>query len=154
MHERTPYNLTIARAITPPVHQDLDDIDTYDSSVVNCLQDYNAEIKNAECKRQVKKYVVLSSQDIRFDVPLAEACYDDRQKFCANVPPGSARVIRCLTGQRDKLSPVCRATLFDEEVRVVKLQEADDSNAGCVQMYDIDGHHISASALTVCEEVH
>lgn len=30
---------------------------------------------------------------------------------------GSARVIRCLTNSRDKLSPVCRATLFDEEVR-------------------------------------
>eukprot|EP00197_Chlamydomonas_leiostraca_P010927 CAMPEP_0202884756 /NCGR_PEP_ID=MMETSP1391-20130828/41312_1 /ASSEMBLY_ACC=CAM_ASM_000867 /TAXON_ID=1034604 /ORGANISM="Chlamydomonas leiostraca, Strain SAG 11-49" /LENGTH=982 /DNA_ID=CAMNT_0049567983 /DNA_START=167 /DNA_END=3115 /DNA_ORIENTATION=+ len=96
---------------------DLDDIDTYDSSVVNCLQDYSAEIKNAECKRQVKKYVVLASQDIRFDVPLAEACYEDRQKYCSNVPPGSARVIRCLTTQRPKLSPVCRATLFDEEVR-------------------------------------
>ena len=39
---------------------------------------------------QVKKYVVLASQDIRFDVPLAEACYEDRQKFCANVPPVSA----------------------------------------------------------------
>ncbi len=30
---------------------------------------------------------------------------------------GSARVIRCLTNQRDALTPVCRATLFDEEVR-------------------------------------
>ncbi len=30
---------------------------------------------------------------------------------------GSARVIRCLSNSRDKLSPVCRATLFDEEVR-------------------------------------
>ena len=30
---------------------------------------------------------------------------------------GSARVIRCLINARDKLSGVCRATLFDEEVR-------------------------------------
>ena len=37
-----------------------------------------------------------ASSDIRFDVPLAEACFEDRQDFCANVPPGSARVIRCL----------------------------------------------------------
>mmetsp|Transcript_34914 Transcript_34914/g.77608 ORF Transcript_34914/g.77608 Transcript_34914/m.77608 type:complete len:994 (-) Transcript_34914:752-3733(-) len=96
---------------------DLDDIDTYDSSVINCLQDYSAELKSQECKRQVKKYVVLASQDIRFDVPLAEACYEDRQKYCAAVPPGSARVIRCLTNNRNNLSPVCRATLFDEEVR-------------------------------------
>ncbi|GLI58992.1 hypothetical protein VaNZ11_000814 [Volvox africanus] len=96
---------------------DLDDMDTYDSSVINCLQDYSAEIKNSQCKAQVKKYLQLASQDIRFDVPLAEACYEDRQKFCADVPPGSARVIRCLSTNRDRLSPVCRATLFDEEVR-------------------------------------
>ena len=30
---------------------------------------------------------------------------------------GSARVMRCLRNSRDQLSPVCRATLFDEEVR-------------------------------------
>jgi hypothetical protein len=30
---------------------------------------------------------------------------------------GSARVIRCLQNQRDKLSVVCRATLFNEEAR-------------------------------------
>ena len=32
-------------------------------------------------------------------------------------PQGSARVIRCLTDQRNKLSTTCRAVLFDEEVR-------------------------------------
>lgn len=30
---------------------------------------------------------------------------------------GSARVIRCLMKTRDRLSPECRAVLFDEEVR-------------------------------------
>jgi hypothetical protein len=30
---------------------------------------------------------------------------------------GSARVIRCLQAQRDKLTLDCQATLFDEEVR-------------------------------------
>lgn len=30
---------------------------------------------------------------------------------------GSARVIRCLQNQRDKLSVVCRSTLMSEEVR-------------------------------------
>lgn len=76
--------------------QDLDDIDTYDSSVINCLQDYSTEIKSNECKGQVKKYVTLASQDIRFDVPLAEACYEDRQKYCASVPPVSASDHLCL----------------------------------------------------------
>eukprot|EP00798_Chlamydomonas_sp_ICE-L_P019976 gene19976-26687_t len=96
---------------------DLDDIDTYDTSVINCLQDYSDEISNKKCLKQVNKYVELASQDIRFDVPLAEACYEDRQKFCGAIPPGSARVIRCLSNKRESLSAVCRATLFDEEVR-------------------------------------
>lgn len=30
---------------------------------------------------------------------------------------GSARVIRCLMGGREKLSSTCRAVLFDEEIR-------------------------------------
>lgn len=75
--------------------QDLDDMDTYDSTVINCLQDFNSEIKNVECKRLVKKYIVLASQDIRFDVPLAEACAEDRQKFCAAVAPVSVCVYTC-----------------------------------------------------------
>ena len=52
-----------------------------------------------------------ASSDIRFDVPLAEACFDDRQDFCSGVPPGSARVIRCL---QDK----CARSLFPFAVPV------------------------------------
>ena len=36
---------------------------------------------------QVRKYQELAAEDIRFDVPLADACYEDRQRFCASVPP-------------------------------------------------------------------
>jgi Golgi apparatus protein 1 len=32
---------------------DLDTMDTYDATVINCLQDYNSEIKSDECKAQV-----------------------------------------------------------------------------------------------------
>ena len=42
-----------------------------------------------------------ASSDIRFDVPLADACFEDRQTFCQNVAPGSARVIRCLQDRCD-----------------------------------------------------
>jgi len=54
------------------------------------------EILNPGCKSRVLKIMEYASSDIRFDVPLAEACFDDRQDFCSGVPPGSARVIRCL----------------------------------------------------------
>lgn len=54
------------------------------------------EIQSQACAARVQKIMEYASSDIRFDVPLADACYEDRQEFCANVPPGSARVIRCL----------------------------------------------------------
>lgn len=38
----------------------------------------------------MKQYQVLAAQDIRFDVPLADACFEDRTKLCANVPPVGA----------------------------------------------------------------
>ena len=55
-------NLNFILTIPLPPAQDLDDIDTYDSSVVNCLQDYSAEIKSEQCKAQVNKYVKLAAQ--------------------------------------------------------------------------------------------
>ena len=57
------------------------------------------EIRNPGCKSRVLKIMEYASSDIRFDVPLAEACFEDRQDFCQSVPPGSARVIRCLQGR-------------------------------------------------------
>ncbi len=54
------------------------------------------EIQVPACAARVQKIMEYASSDIRFDVPLAEACFEDRQEFCGSVPPGSARVIRCL----------------------------------------------------------
>ena len=62
------------------------------------------EIQSQACGARVQKIMEYASSDIRFDVPLADACYEDRQEFCANVPPGSARVIRCL---QDRWGPGC-----------------------------------------------
>jgi hypothetical protein len=45
----------------------------------------------------VQHYKRLAAQDIRFDVPLADACYDDRKTLCAAVPPvslGRASLLR------------------------------------------------------------
>ena len=60
-----------------------------------------------------------ASSDIRFDVPLAEACSEDRQEFCANVPPGSARVIRCL---QDRWAPCYRFIAVQRKVSSWALQ--------------------------------
>ena len=47
------------------------------------------DIEDVECKAMVRTYQQLAAEDIRFDVPLAEACSEDRQKFCSSVPPVS-----------------------------------------------------------------
>lgn len=56
-------------------------------AVVNCLQDFADDIKSEKCKARVHSYLELAAQDIRFDVPLADACHADRLKLCSSVPP-------------------------------------------------------------------
>lgn len=48
---------------------------------------------------------------------------------------GSARVIRCLSNKRAQLSPVCRATLFDEEVSLIACKLAGLGGTGCLSWH-------------------
>jgi len=98
--------------------ESLDSIAGYDARVINCLMDYRDEIMNPDCKGRTEHLIALGSEDIRFNVPLADACFEDRTKLCEHVKPGSAGVIRCLQDQRESLSYECSATLFDQEVRM------------------------------------
>jgi len=96
----------------------LDSIAGYDGRVIECLQDYKDELVTPGCKKRVHRLTMRAAADIRMDRPLADACYEDRQRLCANVQPGDARVLRCLQDSREQLSYECRATLFDQEVRL------------------------------------
>jgi len=98
--------------------ESLDSIAGFDARVTTCLMDYRDEILSPECKGRVNHLISLASEDVRFNVPLADACFEDRQNLCGNVKPGSAGVIRCLQDQREALTYECRATLFDQEVRM------------------------------------
>ncbi len=89
--------------------------------VTTCLQDFMEMIADPVCHSMVQKYQELAAEDIRFNTGLADACYEDRQRLCANVPPGSARVIRCLQGHRAKLSKKCGEVLFTEEVGELEI---------------------------------
>jgi Golgi apparatus protein 1 len=57
--------------------------------LLKCCQDSVDDIEDVECKAMVRTYQQLAAEDIRFDVPLAEACAEDRQRFCSTVPPVS-----------------------------------------------------------------
>lgn len=98
----------------------LDTVAGYDGRVIECLQDYRDELMQPACKTAVHKVTERAAEDIRMDRPLADACYEDRKTLCEGVAPGSARVLRCLQDKRTQLTYECRATLFDQEVRLAE----------------------------------
>lgn len=98
----------------------LDSIAGYDGRVIECLQDYKAELQAPACKARVHVLTERAAADIRMDRPLADACADDAAKLCAGTEPGEARVLRCLQDKREELSYECRSTLFDQEVRLAE----------------------------------
>jgi Cysteine rich repeat len=40
-----------------------------------------------------------------------EACRDDRDRLCADIAPGGGRILRCLAGQAQNVSPGCKAAI-------------------------------------------
>lgn len=40
------------------------------------------------------------------------ACAPDVRAYCPNVVPGGGRILSCLAGNKDRLSPRCRETLW------------------------------------------
>ena len=60
-------------------------MEAFDARVIQCLQDYRDELTDPDCKKQVHKLIKRASQDIRFDEPLADACFQDRKLYCQGV---------------------------------------------------------------------
>ena len=69
----------------------LDSVEGFDARVIQCLQDYRDELVEPACKEQVHVLTKRASQDIRFDEPLADACYEDRARLCDGVQPVSVQ---------------------------------------------------------------
>lgn len=94
----------------------MDDDDKVKQSALNCLQQYKEELKSDKCKAEVHRRMERQSRDIRFDEVLANACMDDRAKFCNDVqmvragvanprgsPMGSVCPLRSCVGLRGPL---------------------------------------------------
>jgi hypothetical protein len=65
------------------------------------------------CLASATALVALTASAVA-QTPTAEqraACGGDVRKFCQNVTPGGGRLIKCLTGQKDKVSAACRKSL-------------------------------------------
>ncbi|VDO32757.1 unnamed protein product [Onchocerca flexuosa] len=91
---------------------------TFDS-VLECLKaDFRASvIRDADCARQVARRLQESLVDIHLDPVLHEACANDIQRLCYDVPPGQSRLVVCLLdslkSENVKLSPTCRDKLTE-----------------------------------------
>ena len=69
--------------------EEMDNDDKVKKTALNCLQQYNEELKSEKCKAEVHRRISRQARDIRFDEVLANACYEDRSKFCNDVQPVS-----------------------------------------------------------------
>jgi hypothetical protein len=50
----------------------------------------------------------------------ADACYDDIEKLCPNVPEGEGRIAQCLIDNKPKLASACAGELEKLQARVKK----------------------------------
>ncbi|MGA3175598.1 MAG: cysteine rich repeat-containing protein [Syntrophorhabdales bacterium] len=44
---------------------------------------------------------------------VGQACEEDVRSFCFGVRPGEGRIAKCLSDNLDRLSPVCKVTLYE-----------------------------------------
>jgi golgi apparatus protein 1 len=58
-----------------------------------CLQQYKEELTEKKCQKAVRRMMTRAGRDIRFDEALANACTEDRKKFCDSVQPVRAVVL-------------------------------------------------------------
>ena len=70
--------------------------DRHAATLSHALLSGSNELRRPACKAAVHRSIERGAEDIRFGARLGTACWEDRQNFCSSVPPGSARVIRCL----------------------------------------------------------
>ena len=54
----------------------MDTVEGFDARVIQCLQDYHDELEKPECRTEVHRLTKRAAEDIRFDEPLADACYE------------------------------------------------------------------------------
>ncbi|RTL72826.1 MAG: hypothetical protein EKK41_02650 [Hyphomicrobiales bacterium] len=57
------------------------------------------------------------------------ACMSDRDRLCSEVAPGGGRIVRCLAGQADRLSPPCNAAMVKASAALKSAGIAIQPNA-------------------------
>lgn len=133
------------------------------SQVVTCLSEIvrNDTISKKkhtifkDCRQQLRQQLFQQKENIDLDPELKEACKNDLQMYCANVPHGESAALECLQTARGKLSDECRKAIF-----VVRKQEFSDNAVdyhlitSCNDMIDLYCHNTDASKILDCLKIH
>jgi len=75
--------------------------------ILHCLKAHEDAI-SPECKVYVQAKAQQMQQKFK---TWREACEQDVNRLCADVPMGEGRILNCLKANQDKVSPACRGQL-------------------------------------------
>ncbi|KAI8475756.1 MAG: hypothetical protein J3K34DRAFT_453290 [Monoraphidium minutum] len=86
------------------------DVQPGSARVIRCLQE-NRGVLSQQCTAALFDHEVKMAEDIDFKYPMRKACAWEMATFCASVPHGHARIIRCLQAKLDHedMSEECKA---------------------------------------------
>lgn len=85
-----------------------------DGGLAKCLKE-NKDKLSPDCLAQHEKMKEAMSE-------MKEACHDDVQKLCADVPPGKGRIMKCLKRQNDQLSEACKTEMKEKKEAFKKMK--------------------------------
>lgn len=75
-----------------------------------CLEAHEDKI-SAKCDYSLFEAARNLDQALGSVAETADACWNDIEKYCANMPPGGGHIIQCLFGKKEALAPTCRSRL-------------------------------------------
>ena len=66
---------------------------------------------SAKCDLALYNAVRDARRSLEHVEQAADACWDDAEKYCANLPEGGGRIAQCLVNNKAKLHKACQAAL-------------------------------------------
>ena len=98
------------------IEQFCKDTPTGEGAIRNCLKEHEAELSQP-CQEQRQK----AAERFQKVVDKAkETCQADIDKLCKGVEPGEGRVVKCLKGHAEELSPACKIVYDRVDIQIQK----------------------------------
>eukprot|EP00884_Botryococcus_braunii_P009912 jgi/Botrbrau1/18922/Bobra.177_2s0076.1 len=120
MAEDIDFKYPMKVACTAEINKFCGTVQKGEARVIQCLQQHLDEVDmSSECKQEIERDMLRSSQDYRLNYRLARACEEDRLTLCGDLcqendqEPCGGRVLQCLTQHYDDIkSQDCQNEVF------------------------------------------